>query len=505
MPEGPTSSSSFSIRKKAESDFPLIIQGGMGAGVSAWPLAKAVSVCGHLGVVSGTALDVIIARRLQAGDPGGHIRRALSAFPFPEMSRRIVEKYFIEGGKKNDEPFRTVPMCTMNLSQAHLELIVAANFVEVFLAKEGHNGAIGINYLEKIQVPQLASIYGAMLAGVDYVLVGAGIPREIPGVLDSFADGKEASMRLSVLGADKDDDFRMTFDPATFSGGAHQLLRRPRFFAIIASVVLAQTLVKKGSGKVDGLVIEGPSAGGHNAMPRGVLKLDASGEPVYGPKDVVDLDSIKALGAPFWLAGAYGTSQGLKEAFSLGASGIQAGTPFAFCEESGLTKEIRESILKKVLEGTATVFTDPKASPTGFPFKLLRLEGSNSDDDVFSARKRVCDLGYLRHLYRKAENEAGYRCPAEPIDEFVKKGGIAEETAGCKCLCNGLMANIGLAQRRSEGFVELPLLTAGKELSIVRDIIGEKGGRISYSAKDVLGHILKDSMAAAVNTIYRVK
>ncbi len=474
----------------------------MGAGVSAWQLAKAVSVCGHLGVVSGTALDVIMARRLQAGDPGGHIRRALASFPFPEMSIRIIEKYFIEGGKKEDEPFRTVPMCTMNLSQAHLELIAAANFVEVFLAKEGHGGVVGINYLEKIQVPQLASIYGAMLAGVDYVLVGAGIPRDIPGILDCFAEGKEASMRLNVLGADKEDDFRMTFDPVKFSG-AERLprLRRPRFFAIIASVVLAQTLVKKGSGKVDGLVIEGPSAGGHNAMPRGVLKLDGSGEPIYGPKDEVDLDSIKSLGVPFWLAGAYGTSERLKEALSLGASGIQAGTPFAFCEESGLTKEIRESIIRKVVDGSASVFTDPKASPTGFPFKLLRLEGSNSEDDVFNARKRVCDLGYLRHLYRKEENTAGYRCPAEPLDEYVKKGGNADETAGCKCLCNGLMANIGLAQRRNDGYVELPLLTAGKELSIIKDILNAKGGGISYSARDVIGHMVKGSInAVAVNT-----
>jgi len=494
MPEGPASNFVFTSRKQAESDLPIIIQGGMGAGVSSWALAKAVSVCGHLGVVSGTALDVIIARRLQAGDPEGHVRRALDSFPFPEMSARIVEKYFIEGGKKEDEPFRTVPMCTMNFSQPHLELIVAANFVEVFLSKEGHNGAVGINYLEKIQVPQLASIYGAMLAGVDYVLVGAGIPREIPGILDNFAENKEASMRLNVLGADKEDIFKMTFDPVNFSCGANlPKLNRPRFLAIIASAVLAQTLVKKGSGKVDGLVVEGPSAGGHNAMPRGVLKLDASGEPIYGPKDDVDLESIKALGVPFWLAGAYGTSERLKEALSMGASGIQAGTPFAFCEESGLTKEIRESIIRKVLDGSASVFTDPKASPTGFPFKLLRLEGSNSEDDVFAARKRVCDLGYLRHLYRKEDNMAGYRCPAEPVDEYVKKGGIAEETAGCKCLCNGLMANIGLAQRRSDGYLELPLLTAGKELSIVKDILKEKGASRSYSAKDVLGHILKDN------------
>jgi NAD(P)H-dependent flavin oxidoreductase YrpB (nitropropane dioxygenase family) len=47
---------------------PVIIQGGLGAGISNWRLAHAVSQLGQLGVVSGTALDQIFARRLQDGD-----------------------------------------------------------------------------------------------------------------------------------------------------------------------------------------------------------------------------------------------------------------------------------------------------------------------------------------------------------------------------------------------------------------------------------------------------
>jgi len=60
---------------------PVIIQGGMGVGVSNWHLAKTVSKKGQLGVGSGTALGIIIARRLQLGDADGSIRRALSFFP----------------------------------------------------------------------------------------------------------------------------------------------------------------------------------------------------------------------------------------------------------------------------------------------------------------------------------------------------------------------------------------------------------------------------------------
>ena len=79
--------------------FPKIIQGGMGVGVSNWRLAQAVSKLGQLGVVSGTALDSLFVRRLADGDPGGHMRSGLDAFPFPEMARRIWQEYFVPGGK----------------------------------------------------------------------------------------------------------------------------------------------------------------------------------------------------------------------------------------------------------------------------------------------------------------------------------------------------------------------------------------------------------------------
>jgi len=65
------------------SSLPRLIQGGMGVGVSSWRLARAVASRGHLGVVSGTAIDAVFVRRLQDGDPGGHLRRAMARFPVP--------------------------------------------------------------------------------------------------------------------------------------------------------------------------------------------------------------------------------------------------------------------------------------------------------------------------------------------------------------------------------------------------------------------------------------
>src|SRR5579863_5614467 len=160
---------------------PRVIQGGMGVGVSSWRLANAVSRLGQLGVVSGTALDQVLSRRLQDGDPGGHMRRALDHFPFPAMAGRIWKDNYIPDGKGETDSYRKLPLHRKNNHRELEELCVVSNFVEIFLAREGHDNPVGINYLEKIQIPHLPSIYGAMLAGVDYILMGAGIPTRIPG------------------------------------------------------------------------------------------------------------------------------------------------------------------------------------------------------------------------------------------------------------------------------------------------------------------------------------
>lgn len=467
---------------------PIIIQGGMGVGVSSWRLANAVSRAGQLGVVSGTALDLVLARTLQLGDPDGHLRHALRHFPVPEMAQRVLERYWIPGGKAAAEPFRAKPVHTARVHPALQELTVVANFAEVWLAKEGHTGLVGINLLEKVQLPNLLSLYGAMLAGVDYVLMGAGIPIEIPGILDCLADHAPAALKLHVAGATPDDDCMLGFVPRNLIAEPMLPLKRPKFLAIIASVTLALTLVKRATGRVDGFVIEGPTAGGHNAPPRGPLQCDANGEPIYGPKDVVDLEKIKALGLPFWLAGSHAHPEKLCEAVAQGASGVQVGTAFAFCRESGVAEEIKQAVIQQVLRDEAAVLTDPLASPTGYPFKVVAVPGSIADPHVYDARARRCDLGYLREVYTRGDGALGYRCPAEPVEDYVRKGGKIEETVGRKCLCNGLMATIGLPQHDWQGNQEMPLVTAGDDLRGLARLV--PAGESSYSAMDVLRYVL---------------
>ena len=207
---------------------PLIIQGGMGAGVSDWRLARAVSQTGQLGVVSGTAIACILARRLQMGDPGGHMRLAMEKFPVPGHAERVLADYFVPGGKPADAPFKLTPVPGLQPSPEFTALTVLANFVEVFLARQDHGWPVGVNYLEKIQFPTLPSIFGAMLAGVDYVLMGAGIPRSIPGVLDAYARGEAVDLKMvDVEGALPGEEFRAAFDPAAFCGGRVPPLKRP--------------------------------------------------------------------------------------------------------------------------------------------------------------------------------------------------------------------------------------------------------------------------------------
>jgi NAD(P)H-dependent flavin oxidoreductase YrpB (nitropropane dioxygenase family) len=142
------------------------------------------------------------------------------------------------------------------------------------------------------------------------------------------------------------------------------------------------------------------------------------------------------------------------------------------------------------------VTTDPLASPTGYPFKVVAVPGSVADPHLYDARRRRCDLGYLRQIYTRADGALGFRCPAEPVEDYIRKGGKTEETIGKKCLCNGLMATIGLGQQRTQDDQELPIVTAGDDVRDLGRIVPP--GEASYSATDVLRYLLAPAHDAKV-------
>ncbi len=530
---------------RAAGTLPQVIQGGMGVGVSGWQLARAVSRTGQLGVVSGTALDAVLARRLQLGDPGGDVRRALAAFPVPELAAAVMERYYVPGGIAEGERFRTEPMLRAERGEAAELLTVLGNFVEVWLAKEGHEGVVGINYLAKVQLAVAPGLFGAILAGVDYVLVGAGVPAHIPGLARRLSRGEPVTVELAVDGDEavyehrfdpravlagdvrgaartggrcdggegpcecggagagqpkgnaRVQDVEIGARPSTEPEGLSALpeglfagLHRPDVLAIVSLPVLASYLARDETTRPDGFVIETHGAGGHSAPPRGALKLDEDGEPVYGPRDVPDLAKMASLvdqGIPFWLAGGAAHPERLAEARAAGAAGVQVGSAFALCEESGMAAELREQVKSRAQDDTLKVRNDAAASPTAFPFKVADLPGTLSEPSVREERRRVCDLGYLRTPYRTAKGALGYRCSAEPEAAFARKGGDTALADGKVCLCNGLLAAIGLGQRRPGATVEPPVVTLGQDLGFLAEL-SPRGE--AYSAVDVVNWLM---------------
>jgi nitronate monooxygenase len=454
----------------------------MGVNISSWHLARTVSTLGGLGTVSGVAVEILVMRLLQQGDQGGHFRRALDAFPFQSVADRIRDAYFFEGGIGKGESYKVVPKYTVSPRRELIELTVFSAFALVWLAKEGHKGVININFLEKIQMPLLYGIYGAMLAGVDYITVGAGIPLQIPKVLDAYATEKPATYRINVTGLGG--GYVMSCDPKEIFGDKTPSLSRPGFFPIASSNTLATKLVKNGG--IDGLIIEKPIAGGHNAPARkdsgGNFLPD--GRQDYGPKDEVDLQKIKYLGVPFWIAGGHASPEALKNALDAGANGIQVGSIFALCEDSGMDPSTRRELRRQGYLGELIITTDLDASPTGYPFKVAQLLGTVSDAKVYGDRDRICSQWVLVEVYLMPNGKIGYRCASEPLLNFERKGGDMKRALKAKCLCNGLLATAKVGDPGEPRIVTL----GDKQREFLNILIKHPGD--AYNAKQVFAYLL---------------
>jgi len=460
---------------------PWLIQGGMGIAISGWPLARAVARAGQLGIVSGTAIDNVFVRRLQDEGISDRLHAVLDRFPVPSIVERAVRQ-FASTKRAVGDAYQNLLMLTHRSPQHSQDLLVLASFVEVAMAKDGHDGLVGMNLLTKVQLPTAPTLMGAILADADYIVMGAGVPTHIPGTLVRLAQGDEVEMPLDVAGASSQDSVRtVRFNPTRYL--PTHALRKPKFLGIVSSHVLATALAKRSNGPVDGFVVERPSAGGHNAPPRGKFTIDDKGNPEYGERDRIDYEVLGQLDQPFWIGGGVTTHEHVREAWDLGATGVQVGTLFAYCDESGMEPTLRAEVIDTASHGELEVLTSLRASSTGYPFKVVQIEGTIADPEVYEARARKCDLGYLREAFAKSDGTVGYRCAAEPVRAYLRKGGELADTVDCACLCNGLMSACGLGQVRSDGTTEPPIVTSG---DCINEIAVLARGRGHYSALEVI-------------------
>jgi NAD(P)H-dependent flavin oxidoreductase YrpB (nitropropane dioxygenase family) len=500
------------MKAKNNQKDPAIIIGGMGVRISTWLMARIAAMTGNLGIVSGTGLEIIYPRILQDGDKGGHVRRA-----FKELARRqpalaesifdLYDKYYIEGGKAADKPYRAVPVWRLSRLEGQASglnsywepprelqlLAIVSNFAEVWLAKEGHKGAVGINFLRKVERPLLWTLYGAILAGVDYVIVGAGNPSHLPGMIKALCKHEDATIPLKVYGTNSSSgEFFAKIQPKALIGNSPALISCPKFLAIVSSLTLADALYSNKQTRPYGFVIEYPEAGGHNAAPA-KMKFDAEGQAVmiYTDSDRADEIAIGKLGLPFWLAGSYGVSKSLQKAFDVGAAGIQVGTIAALCGQSGLAPELRTKVLNLLKQNKLKV-DNTMFSPAGFPFKVAQVAGTISDKKIRESRKRICDICLLQATYILPNGSLGYRCPGESVKDFVAKGGRAQNTKGRVCLCNALFSAAGFPQVHRDGYVEPAIVTLGEDLRSAKELLADLApGQETYTISKAIRYLRK--------------
>ncbi|MFA6029405.1 MAG: nitronate monooxygenase [Elusimicrobiota bacterium] len=436
------------------------------------------------GSLSATALPEVYARILQLGDPEGKVREAFEACgrAAPALAAEIdalYRRFHIAGGKAADAFFRGPSMAGMTPPRDVQILTVAATFAHVWRAKKAAPGRpIGINFLRKIDRILLFGIYGAMLGRADWIVMGAGDPGDIPAIMNAFARHEPAELAVPVAAVPRG-THRIRFDPKDLVGNMAPP-PRPAFYAIVSSHLQARALALSAEKRPEGFVIEGPTAGGHNAPP---VKggRDARGYCVYGPEDDADLSAVAALGLPFWIGGSCGYPECLK---GMGPwhRRIQVGTLFALSKESGMAPEVRHQVLELIWKRRLEVATMANASPSMYPFKVALAPGTLGDDTVYAARKRVCDVGHLRSWRFHGDELVGL-CPANDPERYTGSGGPAWRTKGSMCLCNGLLAARGLSL---EG--ETPVVTLG-DIGSVR-ILQNRLRRIEYTASEAVDYLL---------------
>ncbi len=336
-----------------------VVQGGMGVGVSLYPLARAVALQGGLGIVSSACLDRLVSRRT---------------------------------GKK------------LNSYEAAFE--------EVSLAK-AEGGFAGINIMCALVRDYEASVRGALDAGADAIISGAGLPLTLPAI--------QPPRDTALI-------------PIVSSGRALELICKKW---------------EKLGYRPDAVVLEGPLAGGHLGFK--IDQIDLESNRLENLLPPVKEMAVKYGDFPVIVAGGIYTHNDIVRFLKMGADGVQMGTRFLATEESSASAAYKKAVVE-AKEDDIVVAHDP-GSPCGLPFRVIKQSPM-----YVSALKKLrapkCDKGYV--LLKDGEGKFT-RCLAKESNEHHF------------CICNGLLSSSGYNTDKEE-----PLYTVGTNASRVDKLLTVK-------------------------------
>ena len=336
-----------------------IIQGGMGVGVSLHPLAKAVASEGGLGIISSACIDRLVTKRT---------------------------------GKK------------VSIYEAIKE--------EISLAKI-KNGFVGINIMGALARDFTESVKGAIDAGADAIISGAGLPLTLPAI------------------------------------------HPPKDTALIPIVSSARALDiickkwEKLGYRPDAVVLEGPLAGGHLGFRIDQVDLECNKlENLLPP---VKEMAMKFGDFPVIVAGGIYTHGDIAAYLAKGADGVQMGTRFLATTESSATQAYKEAVVRAKEEDI--VVAHRPGSPCGLPFRVIK-QSPMYVSSLSRRRQPKCDKGYV--LMKDADGKYTV-CPAK------------EDNKDYFCICNGLLSSSGYNSNEEE-----PLYTVGTNASRIDKILSVK-------------------------------
>ena len=188
----------------------------------------------------------------------------------------------------------------------------------------------------------------------------------------------------------------------------------------------ARRCVKKANGRVDGFIVEGPTAGGHNAPPRGELTAQRTRRAdLRRARRRRPRQDRASWGCPSgWPAATARPDVLCAGAGRRGRRACRSARRSRYCAESGLRDDSSRPAGAGAPGARPTSSPTRWRRPTGFPFKVVPARRHASRAGVLPARPRICDLGYLREAYRDARRRRSASA-ARPnrSSVYVSKGG----------------------------------------------------------------------------------